>query len=749
MSTGSNTNPSASSILKQQYKVQKKLGEGGMGQVYLAVDTLNQRPVAVKSISTAYKDEHSLQRLAREYRILQMIEHPNVVKGYDFFEENCQMFLVMEFIPGISMKEYIQTNPDPPLLEKLAIANQLCRAVEVLNTAGILHRDLKPANIMVNKASGKIKLLDMGLGKKLKPSKESLLLTRQGDIVGTPAYLSPEQVMGKVSEKSDVFALGIVLYQLFAWQKSSPFQADDSLSTMLKISEGKIPDLNSQIQGELTKEESRVYKKISNLVSQALVKDVDKRLSSAKEMGDACEGLYQELKHGRTGSKPVDKSETNWGISTSISPVELEKLHVFKRQQEEENSRYDLGRTQRRNKTKSESGVSSWRSRLTVMGIVGLLLLPMALSLALSKKQESPKKPNQAQPPAIQEQQQSKDVTFGLPEDIWSKCKYQHDGQWLLDMTTGEWGALSATDQQQYAAAYQRGYAREKNLDVERTVMRGNAEFVMRLIPPGRFWMGSDDDVVKDAKKFWQSRNWGNYDETKHRVVISSAFWMQLTETTQRQWKAVTSTTPWSGQKDMEENELWPAVYISWNDIHEKFLPRMGSEFAFPTEAQWEYACRAGTTYRYFWGESDSEMGSYANCFDLTAKESGKQATGGTFLQTRDGYAGIAPVQSLKANGYGLYDMSGNVWEWCKDWYGDYPAGDTVDPAGSAIGTNRVIRGGSWEHSGFRFFRSSSRSKDVHAFVGRTKGGQSSKRNEDVRTLAGGSLGFRVVSPIR
>ena len=185
-------------------------------------------------------------------------------------------------------------------------------------------------------------------------------------------------------------------------------------------------------------------------------------------------------------------------------------------------------------------------------------------------------------------------------------------------------------------------------------------------VPPGTFIMGSPPYEP------------GRYhDEIRHQVTLTHGFYMQTTPVTQGQWTAIMGINP-SHFNDCGDN--CPVEQISWNEV-QKFIRRLnqrtGKSYRLPTESEWEYACRTGTRTRFFFGNSDSQLGLYA-WYD---ENSGRTTH---------------PVAQKQPNAWGLYDMYGNVWEWCSDWYGDYPSGSVTDPAGPASGDNRVIRGGSW-----------------------------------------------------
>lgn len=185
-------------------------------------------------------------------------------------------------------------------------------------------------------------------------------------------------------------------------------------------------------------------------------------------------------------------------------------------------------------------------------------------------------------------------------------------------------------------------------------------------IPPGEFMMGSpEDEPGRD------------HDENQHKVIITEGFFMQRTPVTQGQWKTVMGNNP---SYFDEYGDDYPVERVSWDDAQEfiKKLSRMdGRQYRLPTEAEWEYACRAGTTTPFWTGDSDADLaqaGWYGG-------NSGKKTH---------------PVGRKEPNAFGLYDMHGNVWEWCSDWFGDYPADSVTDPIGPSTGYNRVLRGGGW-----------------------------------------------------
>ena len=203
--------------------------------------------------------------------------------------------------------------------------------------------------------------------------------------------------------------------------------------------------------------------------------------------------------------------------------------------------------------------------------------------------------------------------------------------------------------------------------------LRGGVTMEFVWIEPGTFVMGSpDSDELADDRE-----------KPQREVTISRGFYLGKYEITQGQWEAVMGTTPWSGQGKAVPNPDHPAVYISWEDVQTfvQLLNEAAGEalYRLPTEAEWEYACRAGTTTRWSFGDDMNSLGDYA-WHKGNAWNAGEQ------------YAHA--VGQKRANPWGLYDMHGNVWEWCQDRYGDYSSGRQVDPTGPASGSGCVERGG-------------------------------------------------------
>ncbi|HET9217033.1 MAG TPA: serine/threonine-protein kinase, partial [Terriglobia bacterium] len=202
------------------YHIKTRIGVGGMGEVYLAWDANLKRDVAVKALPDAFaQDSDRVSRFQREAEVLASLNHPHIAAIFDFARFDRTQFLVMELVEGETLEERIARGPIP-IEESLALAKQIAEGLEAAHEKSIIHRDLKPSNIKITRSG--VKILDFGLAKvrEEKPSDLSgtpTKMTASGMIVGTVAYMSPEQARGaKIDRRTDIFAFGSVLYEMLA-----------------------------------------------------------------------------------------------------------------------------------------------------------------------------------------------------------------------------------------------------------------------------------------------------------------------------------------------------------------------------------------------------------------------------------------------------------------------------------------------------------------------------------------------------
>ena len=253
-----------------RYQVIERVGRGGMGVLYRGMDPVLDREVAIKVMLVDFsEDEEQMRpRFYREARAAARLQHRNIVTVFEFAEEGNTPYIVMEFLRGTSLAAKMASPLPMPLDTKLDIVAQLCEALSYAHEQGIVHRDVKPANVFILD-DGTVKLLDFGIAKL-----HTSTLTRKGDVLGSASYMAPEQVAGSesVDGRSDIFSVGVVLYELLAGRK--PFHAEAPTAIIMKILheepaslEAAVPDLPRQLVAA---------------VSRALAKSPDDRYASCR-----------------------------------------------------------------------------------------------------------------------------------------------------------------------------------------------------------------------------------------------------------------------------------------------------------------------------------------------------------------------------------------------------------------------------------------------------------------------------------
>ena len=277
------------------YRVLEKLGEGGMGEVYLAEDTTLKRRVALKVLpSSLASSSERLQRFQREAESLAALNHPNIVHVYSVEEDQGTHYLTMELVEGESLDRMI-TSRGLPLERFFDLAIPLADALSEAHDYGIVHRDLKPNNVMVDR-KGRPKILDFGLAKlRLPESSEDLsqlpteVMTQEGRVLGTYPYMSPEQVEGKsVDHRSDIFSFGTMLYEMATGRR--PFEGDSPASLMSAI----LRDTPSEVDTE----RAELPHHLGRIINRCIEKNADDRYQRARDLAKDLEQLWHEVQAG-------------------------------------------------------------------------------------------------------------------------------------------------------------------------------------------------------------------------------------------------------------------------------------------------------------------------------------------------------------------------------------------------------------------------------------------------------------------
>ncbi len=275
-----------------RYRIQGVLGQGAMGLVYDGLDPKLDRRVAIKTILTRKLSAEAARmatvRFQREVRAVARLNHGNIVQVYDFGTEGDLAYIVMEFIQGKELKDYFDGAERFDLKTIFGLMTELLDALDFAHEAKIIHRDVKPANVMVD-AGGRAKLADFGVARFTEPEGDQAEATRAGTIVGTPSYMSPEQIQGQtLDRRTDIFSAGIIFYQLLTWKK--PFAGTQwELAKKIIEDDPVWPSTVMQIPPE-----------IDRVVARALAKQPERRYQTARKFAEA----IQRIAEGKPPEEP-------------------------------------------------------------------------------------------------------------------------------------------------------------------------------------------------------------------------------------------------------------------------------------------------------------------------------------------------------------------------------------------------------------------------------------------------------------
>jgi formylglycine-generating enzyme required for sulfatase activity/serine/threonine protein kinase len=706
------------------YRVLEVLGQGGMGIVFRAEDPHLNRLVALKAmLPKMAAAKTGRERFLREARSMAAIKHDHIVSIYQVGEEKGVPYLAMEFLEGEPLDSRLRRERKLPVTEVLRIGHQMARGLAAAHSRGLLHRDIKPANLWLENlgewavwpARGRLKILDFGLARAVQ---ERSPLSQPGLIVGTPEYMAPEQAEGKaLDHRCDLFSLGCVLYQMSTGE--SPFRRADLMSTLSALA-NKDPVAPCEL-------EPSVPPALSKLILQLLAKQPEKRPESAQAVADALERMAW-----RVESRAASTTAVN-------SPTAVKRRSSKDRRPQPRSHRWAVNLP------------AAVKKRWRIGAPVATCVLLMGLAFLWAGGVFRVKTPvgilvvNVNEPnPNVYVNGEIVTVTW---ENSGTKAEIRRKpGTYKVEIkkdgftACGEEVTLEAGGSRIITARLEppppetpapsrplsvppvtgaRAEVKDSDKTPEATRKMGPgqpatgpskpADLALDLgdgvkmefarIPAGEFMMGKPDSEPKARQ------DTGPYQEQtekpQHRVTISKDFYMGIYLVTQEQYKKVMGWNPSyfsaEGEGKSKVNGIdtgqFPVETVSWDDA-EKFCQKLseltGRRCTLPTEAQWEYACRAGTTTSFHFGTSLD--GTQANC-------DGNIPYG---TEEKGPYLGrTCPVGSYPPNAFGLYDMHGNVCQWCAD-YCDlqpYSVSVTVDPQGPANGPLRAARGGGWDHS--------------------------------------------------
>ena len=304
------------------YELHSVIGVGGMGEVYRAYDTARERMVAIKLLRPEMAADRSFQdRFRRESRVAARLQEPHVIPVHNFGEIDGQLYIDMRLVEGASLKEVLRHDGPLPPARAVAILRQVAAALDDAHANGLVHRDIKPENILISD-DGEVKIADFGLVRAVAEAK----ITSTSVILGTAAYLSPEQVAtGETDSRGDVYSVGILVYELLTGR--TPFTGDTSLAVAYQRMDRDVPPPSTAIRG--------VPRQFDDLVQCATARDPEQRFADAAEMADQLETVVRELDlpHFRVPAPKNSAAHTSatTGTSSAATTVVRDHTKVFGR----------------------------------------------------------------------------------------------------------------------------------------------------------------------------------------------------------------------------------------------------------------------------------------------------------------------------------------------------------------------------------------------------------------------------------
>ncbi|NQV24744.1 MAG: SUMF1/EgtB/PvdO family nonheme iron enzyme [Rhodopirellula sp.] len=633
-----------------RYEVLGEAGAGGMGQVWKALDRRLERLVAIKRIHPGLAaSPELLSRFRREARVVAGLQHPHIVQVYDLDEDATGLYQVMQWIEGQNLQQLLQAEGPLPAPRAASIIACVADALATAHDAGVIHRDVKPANILLNERDVPY-LTDFGLVR-IELETESLNSaggTLTNAVLGTVEFMAPEQSADprRASAASDQWSLGATLHQIVTGRPVRGMR------------------------------ESRIPHALREAILTALEYEPEDRFGSLREFAATLSDLTdttstmpasQEKSAVSQPDQDQSSSPSGTGIVEAIRELQSRAEGAKSAAEELVSDRQDFAEAVRLleeipKHLRDESRLDELRRKRDRVAELLAFIEPRAREAHLDDLREPVQELLELQPQHLEMQQ----LLAILPQE-----PVRPEQPPLLVAPFD--AATARRGQEQWAAFLGKPVEWENSVGMK-----------FRLIPPGEFLMGSPEDEPKRILY-----------EQQHRVRITKPFYCGVYPVTQAEYQSVMDRNP-SFFKSVsgQDRSQFPVDQVSWDDA-QKFLAKLllqsgesGGKYRLLTEAEWEYSCRAGTPTP-FWFAGDLN-GKQANCEWSSPYPNGTSK--GPYLER------TSPVGSYAANAFGLYDMHGNVWEWCSDWYDAdwYGQSPVEDPVGPGSGSSRVLRGGSW-----------------------------------------------------
>jgi serine/threonine-protein kinase PpkA len=735
------------------YRIIRKINQGGMSTVYLAIQISVGRIVALKVMNPSLTSDPAFsERFQREATIVGQLSHPNIVAIYDIGRADDLNYIAMDYLPNGSVHDKMIKGMTSE--EALRVTREIANALDHAHEKGYIHRDIKPENILF-RADNSAVLSDFGVAKGIVGVSR---MTHVGTVVGTPHYMSPEQTRGQtVDARSDLYSLGVLFFEMLTG--FLPYQGEDTVTIALKHISAPIPKLPPQYQA---------YQKV---LEKFLAKDPSQRFQSGHEISEAIDQLEAASRTPYIPSAaPEDLSimalihaliaatshSVKWRWNRLVN-LRWNKEEGFHSRKSFNDSVFgsEIAPTIFATRVQQQTHINALLLRpgkgiYKLAGIIGLILLGWCIASVVLQAKFSQKlnqfpsfikspmqataslfispatKPSQVARKNVQTvteqsnilkataQTSSAQSSAEVSSQVSSQASSVSPATYALTVKTAPEDArirlLNIPDKYKEGIDLPSG---RYNLEISKTGYKTKTEWIeikdealkvlvaldveldpgnpakatipnivyggknapaMIRVPAGIFTMGSDANM---------------HSAPAHKVTLK-AFAISKYEVTFAEYDYFAQSTnkPLPGDNGWGREDR-PVMHVSWNVAfaYTQWLSKTtGKKFRLPTEAEWEYAARAGTTTTYWWGDDEADAKGKANC-----RRGCSSNFSGLFGSK------TAPVGNYTPNAFGLYDMAGNVSEWVQDCYQDNykNASNTGAAVEEKQCTGRVVRGGS------------------------------------------------------
>ncbi len=664
----------AGEMFANRYRLIKKVGRGSFGEVWRVQDEQLDLELALKVYIAL--DERGIEEFKGEYKTTYALNHPNLLHAtyFDVYEK--RPYLVMPYCPSSAVN--LIENLDETTAWRFV--RDVSGGLAYLHEKDIVHRDIKPDNVLIGE-DGTFLITDFGVSLKMRSTlrRNSTRQMQQGEMAGTIGYMGPE-LFGKKPEAvkaTDIWALGATLYELLSGEL--PFMGQGGVMQLHGAETPEIPEgYGNDLQGVL---------------EACMARDSWER-PTAEQMHSYAEAKLRgenpampwknQGKGGQTGN-PASKEGGDKGMGKQTVP-QSGKGQTVPMAEEQGKAGGTVPEAKEGKGRKKTMWIAIALALLLVAGIAGISVQQGKLRRAAQEERERIAFAEKARQDSIanaeaeaqrqareaeerrQAEEQRKAREEAARREAQEKARQEAEAKAEQErLAEQERQRQEALERQRQEEARRQREAEARRKATSNQIIRvGDVAFEMVYVEGGTFTMGGTSDQGSDA-----------YSDEKpvHSVTLSS-FHIGKYEVTQGLWKEVMGSNP----SDNKAGDHYPVEDVSWYDCQDfvrKLNDRTGLTFRLPTEAEWEYAARGGRKSRGYKYSGSNSIGNVA------------------WYDDNSGYK-THPVGRKSPNELGLYDMSGNVWEWCQDWKGSYGSSSQADPAGPSSGSYRVLRGGSY-----------------------------------------------------